>query len=307
MSKPVAAPTTAHKASSHPKVMQDSFKALVPGCAMPQSQWLARNDGPDLHLLNWGGDGPPVVLLHGGALSAHTWSRLCALVRQDYRCIALDLRGHGDSDWADSYRIEECVDDVAYAIETMGVSRPHLVGMSLGGIVSAYLVLNQGASRFSSLALVDVAPGVSFAATRKLRDFVDAPTVQQGVPALVDATRALGSEKTDAELIYRYTSLVRPHRGSGWAWKQDRRVPIDYAHILDRLALLRTFAASLSLPVLVARGALSKMLSSEAALDFARRTPTGECHIIPAAGHSIQEDNPLGLADVLCGFWRSTG
>ncbi len=43
---------------------------------------------------------PTIVFLHGGALNAHTWDLVCLALRDDYHCVALDQRGHGDSDWA---------------------------------------------------------------------------------------------------------------------------------------------------------------------------------------------------------------
>ncbi len=59
-----------------------------------------------LHYLDWGNKHlPPMVFLHGGALTAHTWDLCCLALRDEYHCIALDQRGHGDSDWADDARL----------------------------------------------------------------------------------------------------------------------------------------------------------------------------------------------------------
>ena len=54
------------------------------------------------HYLDWGNKHlPTIVFLHGGALNAHTWDLCCLALRDDYHCLALDQRGHGDTDWAD--------------------------------------------------------------------------------------------------------------------------------------------------------------------------------------------------------------
>ena len=54
-----------------------------------------------LHYLDWGtADRPPIVFLHGGGLTAHTWDLICLALRADYHCLALDQRGHGDSEWS---------------------------------------------------------------------------------------------------------------------------------------------------------------------------------------------------------------
>src|SRR3977135_563920 len=57
-----------------------------------------------VHVLDWGGSGEPIVLLHGGGLTAHTWDLVCLGLRPTYRCIAPDLRGHGDSSWSPEQR-----------------------------------------------------------------------------------------------------------------------------------------------------------------------------------------------------------
>ena len=65
--------------------------------------------------LDWGRNDRPVILfLHGGGLTAHTWDVPCLVLRQEYHCVALDLRGHGDSEWSPEmdYRIEAHRDDV---------------------------------------------------------------------------------------------------------------------------------------------------------------------------------------------------
>ena len=52
------------------------------------------------HYLDWGGSGHPLLFLHGGGINAHTWDVLTLMLRDRYRCIALDQRGHGDSEWS---------------------------------------------------------------------------------------------------------------------------------------------------------------------------------------------------------------
>src|SRR5438552_15884787 len=69
--------------------------------------------------LDWGGRGTPVLFLHGGGLTAHTWDLVCLALRSEYRCLALDLRGHGDSEWSPEmdYGLEAHRDDVDALIE----------------------------------------------------------------------------------------------------------------------------------------------------------------------------------------------
>ena len=82
-------------------------------------------DGVRLNYLDWGGSGDPIVFLHGGALTAHSWDLVCIGLRDSYRCIALDLRGHGDSGWSDDYRIDTAAADVAALVATLSVASCH--------------------------------------------------------------------------------------------------------------------------------------------------------------------------------------
>ena len=64
---------------------------------LPQSK-QALLDAMRFHYLDWGTvGGKPILFLHGGGINAHTWDLVCLSLRTDYHCLALDLRGHGDS------------------------------------------------------------------------------------------------------------------------------------------------------------------------------------------------------------------
>ena len=107
--------------------------------------------------LRWGSAPPEVVLLHGGAQNAHTWDTvLLALGRP---ALAVDLPGHGHSDWRDdhAYRPPELATDVATAIEALAPGAALVVGMSLGGLTSFCLAATRP-ELVARLAVVDVTP-----------------------------------------------------------------------------------------------------------------------------------------------------
>ena len=73
---------------------------VVDAIELPKSRQAIVN-GIRIHYLEWGNaDASPLVFLHGGSLTAHTWDLVCVVLSRSYRCIAVDLRGHGDSEWA---------------------------------------------------------------------------------------------------------------------------------------------------------------------------------------------------------------
>jgi pimeloyl-ACP methyl ester carboxylesterase len=271
----------------------------------PIELFVDRRDGKRIHALDWEGDGPCALFLHGGALSAHTWDLLCSLLRKRYRCVAMDLRGHGDSDWADDYTIPTHVDDVSCLLDHLGWRRFHLVGMSLGGVVSAYTSLHEGAGKIASLTLVDVAPGVLFEKTERVREFIGSEIIRGGVRDLILYARSLGARGTDEQLFHRYAHLVRQKPDGDWCWKYDDRIQMDFDHVLGRIDALNQLCHSFAWPCLVARGGKSKILPEAAASNFASLCPRGSMRTIANAGHTVQEDNPRGLAEALEEFWTA--
>jgi pimeloyl-ACP methyl ester carboxylesterase len=103
-----------------------------------------------LNCLDWAGSGEPMLFLHGGSLTCHTWDLVCLALRDRFRCAAFDLRGHGDSAWADNYSMDAYVDDVAVVIADFGWAKVHIVGMSLGGIIAAHCAATAGARSASA-------------------------------------------------------------------------------------------------------------------------------------------------------------
>ena len=97
------------------------------------------------HYLDWGGSGTPILLLHGGGINSHTWDCVAVMLRDRYRCVALDQRGHGDSEWSPiaDYRIATHVGDIEGFVQALGLEHPILVGQSMGGLNSiAYATRN---------------------------------------------------------------------------------------------------------------------------------------------------------------------
>jgi len=94
-----------------------------------------------LHFVDWGNEGaPPILLIHGGKDHARSWDDVARALRRDHHVIAPDLRGHGDSAWAQgsTYTLPEYVLDVAQLIEVLGLAPVTIVGHSMGAAVSLY-------------------------------------------------------------------------------------------------------------------------------------------------------------------------
>ena len=107
----------------------------------PQDEYT-RYDGLRLHVRNWGGDGTPVVLLHGLASTCRIWDLTAPILARDFSVIAVDQRGHGDSGKPeDGYDFATVGDDVAALLKGRGIERPVLVGHSWGADVALELAV----------------------------------------------------------------------------------------------------------------------------------------------------------------------
>ena len=120
----------------------------------PKSEFLEAR-GLRFHYRDWGGEGQPLVLLHGLSSSSRIWDFVAPALASRFRVVAVDQRGHGLSDSPDSdYTFEEVGSDFAALIGAMGFERPALVGHSWGASVALYHAANHPAD-VRALVLVD--------------------------------------------------------------------------------------------------------------------------------------------------------
>jgi pimeloyl-ACP methyl ester carboxylesterase len=262
-----------------------------------------------LHYLDW--DGPSnrqVVFLHGGGLTAHTWDLVCLALRPAYRCLAIDLRGHGDSEWSPNmrYEIDDHVADLTGFVAELGLDGFALVGMSLGGGASMVYAAGAG-DRLTGLCLVDVGPRVQPAGTRRIREFMMEPDELASVEDFVDRAIKFNPAR-DRELLRR-SLLYNLHQlpDGTWTWKYDRRHrgPSAFESAEQRLAQLSDSVGQIRCSTLVVRGERSDVFSAADAEELARSLPDGRAVTVAGAGHTVQGDNPKGLLEVLEPFLDS--
>ncbi|MCB0958642.1 MAG: alpha/beta hydrolase, partial [Acidimicrobiales bacterium] len=95
-------------------------------------------DGTQIHYLAWGEPGRRgIVFVHGGAAHAHWWTHIAAPFSRQFRVVAVDLSGHGDSDRREAYSLERWADEVMAVADDAGIDGPPVVvGHSMGGFVT---------------------------------------------------------------------------------------------------------------------------------------------------------------------------
>jgi pimeloyl-ACP methyl ester carboxylesterase len=258
--------------------------------------------GVRLHYLDWGSDArPDALFLHGGGLTAHTWDVVCDELRDRVRPLALDLRGHGDSEWSPDgqYPLDAFVADVGRVVVALGLRDFVLVGMSLGGLVSlAYA--GRHPRDLAGLVLVDSGPEMR--RSERLRDFMAADAEADSFEEFVDRAAAFNPLRDREQLRRSLQHALRRTPAGTWTWKYDRRLlERGTAEVLPRAVALWEAASAVECPALVIRGGKSDIFLDADAEKLARAL-RGEWVRIEGAGHTVQGDRPYDTANALRAF-----
>jgi len=253
---------------------------------------------------------PPVLLAHGGGQTRLSWRRTQErLAAAGFRAIAIDLRGHGESDWAPSghYRIEDFADDLLRVADRLGTP-PALVGASLGGLSGLIAEGEIRPGSFASLTLVDIAPNMEPAGVARVMGFM-AAHLESGFASpeeaanIVDIYRPREGRRTPVERIAPY---LREGADGRWRWHWDPRfiTSVMSSRGEARMERLGDAAAGLSCPVHLIRGGSSDLVSPEGAGAFLELVPHARFTDIAGAGHMVVGDRNDAFAEAIVGFLR---
>ncbi len=253
------------------------------------------------HYVEWGAAGnPPLLFLHGGNQSARTWDIVCLALADRFHCIALDQRGHGDSEWSyeGHYGPEHHAEDIAALSKHLGWKHFSLIGMSMGGI-NALSFASRNWQQLTALVCVDVGPFLQMDKAKALVSFVQNNAKRQSFDDFVAAALAHNPRRKEELLRHSLTHTTRELSDGTWTWKADRREKLDMNNMRERLTRLEQACRHIGCPTLVVRGEKSSTFSEEDAERFVDLLPNGEFTVVANAGHTVQGDNPKGLVEAL--------
>ena len=258
------------------------------------------SNGRTVSFLKWGSGEPRVVLVHGGSQNAHTWDTVALGLGESL--IAVDLPGHGHSDWRDdaAYSPSSMADDVAEVVTAYAPAAGMIVGMSLGGLTSLALA-GRHPNLVRRLVLVDITPGVTGVKAKAVLDFVNGPQSFASFDDLLARTIEHNPTRTVSSLRRGILHNAKQLDDGSWQWRYDRRSHVREAtgdtEPVQSAALgeLWDVVSRLTCPVTLFRGSLSPVVDDADVAELQRRRPNAEVVVVDGAGHSIQGDKPVEL------------
>jgi non-heme chloroperoxidase len=258
--------------------------------------------GVRLHYSRWHGGGAPILVLHGGGQTRHAWEESCEhLGERGYDVTALDLRGHGQSDWApdQAYALMDFGADVVEVLPQLGWERAALLGFSLGGLISLHLTARRP-ELCAALVLVDVAPRLETEGVRRIRDFMTRHESFGSLDEVVAALREYNPNRPpDSIKPESLMRNLRTRRDGRLEWHYDKYfrtpAPTPVAQYRSRIGGLTheellDDARRVACPTLVVRGAMSDVLSDEGVKELLGAIPHAESATVERAGHQVAGD-----------------
>jgi pimeloyl-ACP methyl ester carboxylesterase len=271
--------------------------------AAPSTSRFIEANGVKLHYLDYGTAGcPPMVCVHGGAAHAHWFDFVAPGLTPDHHVFAPDLRGHGDSAWADpqTYLFETHAEDLHALLEKLDLNDVVLIGHSMGGMISLlHTATHPG--RIGRLVIVDSIMLMPMDRVTKMREFSARPGKSYGTQDELVARYRLEpaeSQLAAPEVIHRMAVHSGRKDGEGrWQHKADRRVYANFQQIAGV-----PLWEKIKVPALVITGERSTRFTPEVMANIQARAPQVQMKKVPASDHHIMLENPQGFVDVVQEF-----
>jgi pimeloyl-ACP methyl ester carboxylesterase len=298
-----ASPLTPSEQLAHHRLAAELAGIEIPDYVAPTHHHSVQN-GMRFHHLDWGETGrPPALFLHGGGQTARTWDLPCLALRRELRCLALDQRGHGDSEWsyAFDYSSDAHAGDVAALLDSLAIEQTVVVGMSMGCINGLHFAA-RWPERVAAFVAVDAGPWVRLDGGRRIIDFVESADRNATLEEWTEHARRFNPRRDTRLLRHSLLHNLRSLPDGTLTWKTDRRRPIGVDGIESRLDALRALLPRIECPTLILRGAESDVFLDEDAERFAAALPHARWTRVDGAGHTIQGDQPAALVREIRSF-----
>jgi pimeloyl-ACP methyl ester carboxylesterase len=273
---------------------------------------VSEDQNLSIAVTEWSRRGPPCLLVHGFADAGCIWSHLASRLATEFRILAIDLRGHGNSgrDPQTRYDTETFVGDLGRVVASKAIDRMVLIGHSLGAdIAIRYAAANPGL--VAALVIIDFGPELNMAGVDEvMRAFAETPRT---FPSTDDYAQWLIERRpfADPKMLRQFArGSLRQTPAGTWELKADAALSAD--SLLSRFVVkdgrycdpaMWADLDRIKCPRLIVRGMGSGVFPYDVASRMAERAPSAaRLATISGAGHAVMLDNPAELSAVIVDF-----
>ena len=258
-------------------------------------------NGLRFHYLDWGSEkNPTILLLHGALQQGHSWDFVALSLSDEYHIIALDARGHGETQWAPGgdYTVEAHQRDMEGVVKTLDLDPFILVGHSMGGR-NAFVFASQHPELVRALAIVDTGPEVNLVGTTRIQNFRELPDMLDSHEEFVTRIQEYtGRSRSQVLGALKYSIKELP--AGRWTWKYDRLLrQHGYKPQTWPSEKLWEYLGQIECPTIIIRGGDSDIFTPQVMDRMLETIPGSIGAVVPGARHLVPGDNPAGFLEAL--------
>ncbi|OLD57860.1 MAG: hypothetical protein AUI54_01130 [Acidobacteria bacterium 13_1_40CM_2_56_5] len=262
-------------------------------------------NGLRIHYLDFGGDGrQPLIMLHGIGRVAHTFDHIASHFNQNYHVLAVDMRGHGDSDWDPkaAYLVEDYVKDIEGLAQQLRLRNIVIWGNSTGGRVAQVF-----AGLHPDLVAAVIAEDVGPERPREIADGFTSRLKQEDEKGWASedelfAQLKTGSPRTADEILRAYAHFGSKKRPDGRViWKRDPGIGNGFVP-----TELWRFVRQIKSPIIYVLGGRSTIVPAATQEELRKTLPQVQIVTMPGLGHYPSEENPKDFLPIVDGFLAKT-
>lgn len=253
-----------------------------------------------IHYREWGSqDKPPFILLHGIARVARCFDHLASELAKDYRVIAVDMRGHGDSGWhpQGAYLVEDYTSDIEVLIEHLGLHDVVVWGASTGGRV-AQMLAGRHPGRIKAVIVEDVGPERPTAVSNRRGDrMAKEASGWASVDELLAHIKTTNPRTDDAVLRNLAQHGSRMRDDGRVVWKRDPAILKGFipTELWNTVQHIRC-------PIVYVLGGLSAIVPPETQQELQTRLPKAQVVMMAGLGHYPSDEKPVEFLAIVARF-----
>jgi pimeloyl-ACP methyl ester carboxylesterase len=287
--------------SDTPQLHPSSPEWFRRALAVPFVDGFVTVDDAVVHSLAWGEPGRRgLVFVHGGGAHAHWWTHIAASFADEFRVIAIDLSGHGDSDHRDEYVLEQWTEEVAAVAATSGIDgQPVVIGHSMGGFVTIATAAIH-ADRFTGVIICDspVTKPDPEVESYRLKMAFGMPRTYESIDDALKRFRTVPPQDHYLDYVVEHVARQSLRRADGgWQWKFDRRIFEQFGGSMRGIA--RPYLTRVRCRFALLRSELGLVTPDIGASMYEALGRVAPVIELPEAGHHAMLDQPLVLLTAL--------